>query len=78
MNEQRTCDIYAQWSITIKKNKIMSFSGKWMELEMEKVRLRKISHFLSYAESIFKKKDIKIEGRLLGKKNGPKGRENKE
>jgi hypothetical protein len=40
MNGLRKCGIYIQWNLytmkfysTIKKNEILSFTGKWMELE---------------------------------------------
>jgi hypothetical protein len=32
MNELRKCGIYVQWNLT-KKNEILPFTGKWMELE---------------------------------------------
>jgi hypothetical protein len=42
MTRETKCDVYAQWSIysAIKKNEVMSFVGKWMEL---KLMLSKIS-----------------------------------
>jgi hypothetical protein len=34
MNELRKCGIYIQWNLSaIKKNEILSFACKWMELE---------------------------------------------
>jgi hypothetical protein len=35
MNGSRKCDIYTQWNFNaaMKKNEMLSFAGKWIELE---------------------------------------------
>jgi hypothetical protein len=43
MNGLRKCGIYTQWRfyLVMKKNEILSFTGKWMELEI--IILSKVS-----------------------------------
>jgi hypothetical protein len=53
-----------EYCSAIKKNKIMSFAGKWMELEIimlseiNQTQKTSITHFLSYVESKKYKKKI--------------------
>jgi hypothetical protein len=57
MDEENMVTVYSGILFSIKKNKIVSFAGKWMKLEM--ITLREVSQiqktnitcFLSYAEA---------------------------
>jgi predicted nucleic acid-binding Zn ribbon protein len=63
VDEENVVDIPSGVLCSHKKNEIMSFAGKWIEVEIiilrkNKSRLRRsnITCFLSYAESRLKKK----------------------
>jgi hypothetical protein len=64
-----------EYYLAIKKEEIISFSGKWMELEsfscqvtLTLLRKANITCFLSYEESRFFFKDMEVEGGLFGKR----------
>jgi hypothetical protein len=67
--------------LVIEKNEIMSFAAKWMELVI--IMLNKINHtqndkycMFSLICAIFsKKKDMRVEGKLFGKRKRTSGRE---
>jgi hypothetical protein len=42
MNELRKCDIYIQWILLSHRDKILSYAGKWMEVE--NIILCEVSH----------------------------------
>jgi hypothetical protein len=67
---------------TIKKNEIMSFSGKWVKLEsmlyeISQIRKTRITCFLSYVKSGRKKRRHESRRGLLGKGLGTRQRGNK-
>jgi hypothetical protein len=60
MDKANVTHILSEVYSVIMKNEIMSFAGKWMEVEiitLREIRVRKTNatHFLSYAESGSKK-----------------------
>jgi hypothetical protein len=66
-----------QYCSPIKKNEIVSLARKWIDFEiimLSNIIQTSITCFLSYTESRFFFKDMKVEGGLFGKK-GASGRE---
>jgi hypothetical protein len=77
VDEENVVDIPSGVLCSHKKNEIMSFAGKWIELEIiilrkNKSRLRRsnITCFLSYAESRLKKKRHESRRGTLWKEEG--------
>jgi hypothetical protein len=70
------------WSYSVIKNKIVSFEGKWIKLEI--IMLNEVSQTQKFTTSIacflFSvktrgiKDDLKVEGGLLEKRKGVRGR----
>jgi hypothetical protein len=80
MDKENLVYIHNEVLFNIKKNKIMLFAGKWMELEI--IMLSKISqtqkdkyHICSHTQNLNFLEDMKVEAIIFGKRKGTSRRE---
>jgi hypothetical protein len=57
------------------KNEVISFAGKWIQLELIQARFRKTKYCMLF---LIHRKHITIKGRLFGKRNGTSGKRARE